>query len=223
MRLGIDLQLESLQGDQFNKLDAPAKDFIINSMITGFVQETIDGANYPNVQKRLPGGVVAFKDILQKYNNIRTLIKVTDIIPGILTPAEFTEIDLSTLNPALYHYETSFSTITIGGKNYQLPNVHPEVYDLAAFNIDPYGGKKKLMGTILYGNTLRTYGLSRYTFVKITVIYIRRPAVVMTGVDCDLPENIHDEIINRTARFISGVQTNSNYQYLSSENKPTES
>ena len=225
MRLGVDLQLEALQGDQFNKLDYPIKDFFLNAAIADFIKENIDSANPPNTQRRSPGGVVTYKDIINKYNNIRTIIKTVDILASSFVvpggaPAYFNEINLPT---DLLYFETSLSNVTVGTKTGYISNLTPETYDIAAFNNDSYGGKKKYMASYIYGSTLRLYNLSRYTINSVSIFYVCKPVQLSTGVDCNLPEETHNEIVNRAARYIAGVQSNPNYQFLANEDKPIQS
>ena len=82
MHIMLDTALEILQGSQFNRLDSPIKDLWLNSTIDDFVRDVIDDANKPNPTKRLPNGVLLYKDIVSKYNNIRTLIRSVELTNG---------------------------------------------------------------------------------------------------------------------------------------------
>lgn len=117
------------------------------------------------------------------------------------------------------------SLVTIGYSNLndtQLPNVLLDLYDIIAFNSNPYGGKGKYIGTIIENGGLQLYHLNRYAISKVGIIYVKKPAILTSSpsiINCDLPESVHDEIVDDTARFIAAAITSGNYQQLLMEAK----
>ena len=110
----------------------------------------------------------------------------------------------------------------------QLPNLLLETYDIISFNDNPYGGKSKYIGTIIESNstllsgTLRVYHNQRYAINRVGIIYIKKPAVLTSSpssIDCNLPESVHDTIVDETAKFISAATVSGNYQQLLMEAK----
>ena len=118
--------------------------------------------------------------------------------------------------------DASLTTLYSGNSNdTQLPNVLLNTYDIIAFNNNPFGGKRKYIGTIIETpNYLRLYHNQRYAISKVGVIYVKRPAILSSIVtQCDLPEATHDQIITDTAKFISAATANGNYEQLLTEAK----
>lgn len=121
-------------------------------------------------------------------------------------------------------------TILYTGNIYdtQLTNPLLDTNDIISFNNNPYGGKRKYIGTILETNSillsgyLRLYHLNRYAINKVGVIYIKKPAILTSSpsiIDCDLPGSVHDVIVEDTAKFISAAVNSGNYQQLLMEAK----
>jgi hypothetical protein len=104
----------------------------------------------------------------------------------------------------------------------QLSNPLLDTYDIIPFNNNPYGGGGKYIGTIVDNIGLRLYHLNRYAISKVGAIYIKKPAVLTSSpsvINCDLPESIHDIIVNDTAKFIAAAVNNGSYQQLLMEAK----
>jgi hypothetical protein len=224
MHIGLDLGLSILNSNPTNRLDPVIKDFFLNRTISEFVKTEISKGNKPDENKRVPFRILTYGDIINKYNNLRTLIKIKD------DTAPDAEIDTSfrdyTLPTDLFRFETSYSIIKpIECNNVTyvtLPNPLLDTYDIISFNNNPYGGKRKYIGTILVNNKLRVYHLGRYTFNKLGMIYIAKSAVLTSSpiiVDCDLPDSVHDTIIDDTVKFISAAVSSGNYQQLLMEAK----
>ena len=126
--------------------------------------------------------------------------------------------------------DVSLTTLYSGNTNdTQLPNLLLNTYDIISFNSNPYGGSRKYIGTILETNPntllsgyLKLYHLDRYAISKVGIIYIKKPAILTSSPEirnCDLPESIHDNIVDETAKYIAAVTANNNYQTLLNEAK----
>lgn len=337
MHIGLDLALEVLDATPMNRLDPPIKDYFLNRTISEYVKNVVAKANEPDEAKRVPFRLLTHGDIVSKYNNLYTLIKIDD------TLLPLTQIDNNfyqyTLPSDLFRFETSFanvrpidcilypsagaptlaaaagtgvdiglhyyfvtfvystvetdinginvSSITIAAPNgyvnltnlpvgatgctarkiyrsrvgeawyrgrllttisdnttltfqdtiadsalgalyignshdTEITNPLLQTYDIISFNNNPYGGKRKYIGTILETNGLRLYHLDRYAISKVGVIYIKKPAILTSSpgvVNCDLPESVHDKIVDDTAKFIAAATTSGNYQQLLMEAK----
>jgi hypothetical protein len=104
----------------------------------------------------------------------------------------------------------------------QLYNALLNTYDIIPFNNNPYGGKRKYIGTIVDNIGLKVYHNQRYAISKVGIIYIKKHAVLTSSplpIDCDLPESVHDTIVEDTAKFISAAVNSGNYQQLLMEAK----
>jgi hypothetical protein len=110
----------------------------------------------------------------------------------------------------------------------QLPNGLLDTHDIMSFNLNPYGGGGMYMGTILESNStllsgnIRLYHLGRYAISRFGVIYIKKPAILTDSpgtVNCDLPDSVHDRIIDDTVKFIAATANSNNYQQLLMEAK----
>lgn len=340
MHIGLDLVLETLNATPTNRMDAPVKDYYLNMTITEFVKNTINRANKPDEDKRIPFRILTYGDILNKYNDIYTLIKTDDTLIPSSTNSEYY---LFTLPTDLYRFETSFTNVrpidcityssataptvalagsgagnvdngihkyivtfvypsgdtdaivtgvtsvtvtdkttngkvsitniplgstgctarkiyrTVAGGNWynakllttisdntttsysdniadsslttalpsnsndtQLPNILSNTYDVIAFNNNPFGGKKKYIGTTIDTNGFKLYNLNRYAIGRVGIIYIKTPAVLTSTpgvIDCDLPASVHDQIVNDTAKFIAAAVASGNYEQLLMEAK----
>lgn len=336
MHIGLDLMLNTLNATPTNRMDPVIKDYFLNDRIATFVKNVIKKANAPDESKRVPFRILTYGDILNKYNDIYTLIKLDDSLvplsfdntsflytfptdlfrfetsstfvrpkdcityPSAIAPT-LTQGGAGNVNVGLHYYFVTFlygtvetdvvvtgvasTTITTsakqvslsniplgltgctgrkiyrtvaGGKWYEaklvatlannssttytdntadsalgasgfnnthdteLQNVLVNLYDRAAFNGNPFGGKKKLIATIIESNGLRVDILNRYAVSKLNIIYIKKPAVLTSSpsiVNCDLPESVHDDIVEDTAKFIAAAVTSGNYEHILNEVK----
>ena len=328
--------LNTLNATPTNRLDPAVKDYFLNRTISEFVKSAIRKANSPDEDRRVPFRILTHGDILNKYNDIYTLIKEDDT----LLPISHDNYSFLYNYPSdLYRFETSYSVVcpldcvnkraatspslvtggagnvSVGLHHYFIVFVYPDgvsevnalsvasitiptiassvnltniplgsagctarriyrtavgeawynaklagtisdnvtttytdnmpdeslgaigfdnhndiqivnplvgVYDVSAFNNHPYGGKKKYIAISLQEGGIKAYHLNRYSFSKFGIIYIKKPAVLTaypTPVDCDLPESVHDNIVEETAKFIAGAIANNNYEYLVNEVK----
>jgi hypothetical protein len=337
MHIGLDLILNVLNATPSNRLDPAVKDYFLNRTISEFIKSEVDKTNKPDESKRVPFRILTYGDIINKYNNLYTLIKVDDTLrPLAITDNNFYQYtlpsDLSrfegsfcnvrplecitypsatkptvanssgagTVDAGVHYYVVTFvyptletdingvnvASITIttsknaeltaiplgltgctarkiyrtkvsdpwyklyyvgtlsgnttttytdsatdasltvlysGNLNdTQLTNPLLNTYDIIGFNNNPYGGKRKYIGTIIDNTGLKLYHLQRYAISKVGVIYLKKPAILTsspTPVDCDLPESVHDNIVEDTAKFISAAVNSGNYQQLLMEAK----
>lgn len=110
MHIGLDLILETLNSTPSNRMDAAIKDYFLNSIITKFVKNVIDKANAPDEFKRVPFRILTYGDILNKYNDIYTLIKVDEVnIPTL--PLIDNNYSIYSLPTDLFRFEASYSYI----------------------------------------------------------------------------------------------------------------
>lgn len=125
--------------------------------------------------------------------------------------------------------DASLGAIYSGNINdIQLPNGLLDTHDIMSFNLNPYGGGGMYMGTILESNStllsgnIRLYHLGRYAISRFGIIYIKKPAILTDSpgtVNCDLPDSVHDRIIDDTVKFIAATANSNNYQQLLMEAK----
>ena len=347
MHIGLDLALEVLNATPMNRMDPAVKDFFLNRTISTFVNDVIRKANEPDELKRVPFRILTHGDILSKYNDIYTLIKVDDSLlplteidnnfyqyilptdllkfessfskirpldcityPSATKPTLTNSSGAGTAQAGLHYYFVTYmygtletdinginvTSLTIGAnknaeltaiplgltgctarkiyrsklndpwyKGYlvttldngvtqttstytdtatdaslttlyggnthdtELTNLLLNVYDIISFNNNPFGGKRKYIGSILETNPttllsgyLKIYHLQRYAVSKVGIIYIKKPARLTSSPDimnCDLPESTHDKIIDDTAKYIAAITTSGNYQALLNEAK----
>ena len=335
MHIGLDLALEVLNASPSNRMDPAIKDYFLNRTITEYIKEVIARANKPDESKRVPLKILTHGDILAKYNDIYTLIKIDEsILPSTVIDNNFYQYTLptdllrfeasytnvrpldcityaaatpptlanssgaGTVDAGAHKYAVTFvyptvetdiivssiASITVGAsKNVeltaipigetgctarkiyrtkltgnwysmyyvgtisdntttvytdsatdasltipyfgnthdtQIPNLLLPLYDIIAFNDNPYGGKSKYIGTIIENSVLRVYHNQRYAISRLGIIYVKKPAVLAaTPVNCDLPESVHDTIVDETAKFISAATVSGNYQQLLMEAK----
>lgn len=219
MHLGLDFVLESLNSSPTNRLDPPIKDFFINRTISAFVKDEVKRLNQPDENKRVPFRILTYGDILEKYNNLHTLItseessslSITDSICTVSFPED------------LFRFEASYSKITAVNctATATLPNVLVSIYDIIALNRNPFARRSFLSSTI-EDSSLKIYIPTIYTLDTVGIIYIKKPAVLTSSpeiVNCDLPESVHETIVDLTAKFISAAIASGNYQQLLMEAK----
>lgn len=341
MHIGLDLILEVLNATPTNRIDPAVKDFFLNRTITQIVKDVINKNNTPDETKRVPFRVLTYGDILNKYNDIYTLVKVDDtllptlplvdnsyynyILPsdlfrfegsyslvrpidcitylGAIAPTSVLSSGAGNVDNGKHYYfvtfiyptlETDINGINVSNatvidktangkieltniplglttctarkiyrskvgeawykgrllttlsdntttvytdntadsslgalysgntRDTQLQNVLLDLYDINLFNIDPYGGRRKLIGTILTTSGLQLHHLNRYKISKVGIFYVKKPAILTSSpevVNCDLPESIHDRVIEETAKFIAAATANGNYEQLLMEAK----
>lgn len=337
MHIGLDLILNVLNATPSNRLDPAVKDYFLNRTISEFIKGEVDKVNKPDESKRVPFRILTYGDILNKYNNLYTLIKVDDtlrpltiidnnfyqytlpsdlsrfegsfanvrpldciIYPSAIAPIVANSTGAGTVTAGLHYYVITFVyptletdinginvasvTITtsknaeltaiplgladctarkiyrtkVGDPWYklyyvgtvsgntttiytdsitdasltipysgnlndtQLFNALLNTYDIIAFNNNPYGGKRKYIGTIIDSTGLKLYHNQRYVISKVGIIYLKKPTIITSSPDitiCDLPESVHDNIVEDTAKFISAAVNSGNYQQLLMEAK----
>jgi len=115
-----------------------------------------------------------------------------------------------------------------------LPNILLNTYDITFYNTKPLGLYLypntitwfDLMASAIIGNgttsTLRIYHLNKYAINRTGIIYIKKPAILTSSpgiVNCDLPESVHDRIVDDTAKFIAAATSSGNYEQLLMEAK----
>ena len=125
-----------------------------------------------------------------------------------------------------YTDNTADASLGVAGFNNthdtELQNVLISLYDRATFNNNPFGGKKKLIATYIDSTGLKVDILNRYAVSKFNMIYIKKPAVLTSSptiINCDLPESVHDDIVEDTAKFIAAAVTSGNYEHILNEVK----
>jgi hypothetical protein len=343
MHIGLDIALDVLNASPTNRLDPAIKDYFLNRTINEYVKGVIAKANTSDETKRIPIRALTHGDILSKYNDIYTLIKIdesilpstsidnnfyqyilpTDLLrfessysfvrpvdcityPATTPPTLTNSSGAGTVDAGIHKYAITFvyptvetdiiassiTSITVGAsKNVELTNILPgltgctarkiyrtkllgnwyvmylvttianntatiytdsatdaslttlytgnthdtqltnlllSTYDIVSFNDNPYGGKKKYIGSILESNStllsgnLRIFHNQRYAISRVGIIYVKKPAILISGTDCDLPVSVHDTIVDETAKFIAASSMSGNYQQLLMEakNKP---
>lgn len=110
MHIGLDLILETLNSTPSNRMDAAIKDYFLNATITKFVKNVIDKANAPDELKRIPFRILTYGDILNKYNDIYTLIKVDEVnVPTL--PLTDDNYSIYSLPTDLFRFEASYSYV----------------------------------------------------------------------------------------------------------------
>lgn len=110
MHIGLDLILETLNSAPSNRLDASVKDYFLNSTISKFVRNVIDKANNPDELKRVSFKILTYGDILNKYNDIYTLVKVDEVnVPTL--PLVSDNYSIYILPTDLFRFEASYSYI----------------------------------------------------------------------------------------------------------------
>lgn len=110
MHIGLDLILETLNSTPSNRLDAAVKDYFLNATISKFVRNVVDKANNPDELKRVPFRILTYGDIVNKYNDIYTLIKVDEVnVPTL--PLVDSNYSIYSLPSDLFRFETSYSYV----------------------------------------------------------------------------------------------------------------
>lgn len=117
--------------------------------------------------------------------------------------------------------DSSLTTLYSGNQHdTELPNVLVAPYDIIAFNQNPFGGKKKYIGTVVERNGLRLYNNNRYAISRLGLIYIRRPAILNdVPTNCDLPDSVHNLIVDNAAKYIAAAVAAGTYEQLLMESK----
>ena len=117
--------------------------------------------------------------------------------------------------------DASLGTIYAGNQHdTDLPNMLVSAYDIIGFNQNPFGGKKKYIGTVSEQNGLRLYNNNRYAISRVGIIYIRRPAILNNvPTNCDLPSSVHNAIVDSAAKYIAAAVAAGTYEQLLMEAK----
>lgn len=109
MHIGLDLALEVLNSTPTNRMDPAVKDFFLNRTITEYVKGVVKNANEPDENKRVPFRILTHGDILSKYNDIYTLIKVDDsLLPLARIDNNFYQY---TLPSDIFRFEASYTNV----------------------------------------------------------------------------------------------------------------
>lgn len=219
MHIKMDLGLNILNSNRLGKLAPEAKDLILNGIIDTYVNDIIRKLDSANQSQRVPGGIILYDDVIAKYNDLRTLIKDSIIIPTIV--ASNYEINLATSIPTLFKFETAIANavITSCNKIRNIPIAFPDQYSLGSYNIHPYGASRKYPSGTIRDNKLIVSVNPKYTVGTITIIYIKTPAKLASGTNCDLPPELHTEVVERAIKYIAATSDNSNYQNISIESR----
>lgn len=110
MHIGLDLILNTLNATPTNRMDPPIKDYFLNRTISQFVKDAIKKVNTPDEVKRVPFRILTYGDILNKYNDIYTLIKETDSLVPVASASNDTYF-LYNYPSDIYRFETSYSYV----------------------------------------------------------------------------------------------------------------
>ena len=148
MHIGLDLALEVLNATPTNRMDPAVKDYFLNRTISEFVKDVINKANTPDETKRVPFRLLTHGDILNKYNDIYTLIKVDDTVtPLTIIDNNFYQYTLPT---DLLRFEASYSVVLPTNCNiYPISNVISAALGSGAGNVD--NGQHYYFITYMYG------------------------------------------------------------------------
>ena len=95
----------------------------------------------------------------------------------------------------------------------------PAVKDINNALTHPIGTLASSPITTRIGGNLRVYHDNKFDIHKVIVTYIRTPMRVnsIQGVNCDLNEAIHDDIVDKAASYILATQGSPNYQAVKTE------
>jgi hypothetical protein len=150
MHIGLDLVLQTLNATPSNRFDPAAKDYFLNTIITEFVNNVINKANKPDEDKRVPFRILTHGDILSKYNDIYTLIKVDDTVLPTL-PATDNNYYIYTLPSDLFRFEASYAYVRPYNCITYRSASAPTLALGSAGNVD--NGIHKYFVTFVYGTT----------------------------------------------------------------------
>ena len=127
--------------------------------------------------------------------------------------------------------DTIFTSVINGYKKYILPQVK-EVPNRLTNTEKLYSLLNSVYGTTIVSNPLsslakgkiRVHHKQKFILSFVNIDYIRKPRKIdlILNQSCELSSNVHEEIVENTARRLSGITKGDNYQQLINENLITE-
>lgn len=206
MHNAFKLELDKIESLQYPSFTTNEVDYWLNRAIREFVKTRYSGIN----PKR-----EGFEQSQKRIDDLRTLVRevtvpctITDAIKpnGYVLTDGFGNAQFST---AAYWLSLGEEvSITPTGSTAIRQGVTEITYDEYTYELDnPYStyrlhyGKAKPL-RLFYNNTIEFISDGTYTVDNAYIRYIKSPVeVVYSTVDCDLPENTHDEIVSLSVRL----------------------
>ena len=206
MHNAFKLELDKIESLQYPSFTTNEVDYWLNRAIREFVKTRYSGIN----PKR-----EGFEQSQKRIDDLRTLVRevtvpctITDAIKpnGYVLTDGFGNAQFSTAAYWLSLGEEVSITPTGGTAIRQ--GVTEITYDEYTYELDnPYStyrlhyGKAKPL-RLFYNNTIEFISDGTYAVNNAYIRYIKSPVeVVYSTIDCDLPENTHDEIVSLSVRL----------------------
>ena len=200
------LELDKIESLQYPSFTTNEVDYWLNRAIREFVKTRYSGIN----PKR-----EGFEQSQKRIDDLRTLVREVTVpctITGAIKPNGYVLTDgfgNAQFSTAAYWLSLGEEvSITPTGSTAIRQGVTEITYDEYTYELDnPYStyrlhyGKAKPL-RLFYNNTIEFISDGTYTVDNAYIRYIKSPVeVVYSTIDCDLPENTHDEIVSLSVRL----------------------
>ena len=200
------LELDKIESLQYPSFTTNEIDYWLNRAIREFVKTRYSGIN----PKR-----EGFEQSQKRIDDLRTLVREVTVpctITGAIKPNGYVLTDgfgNAQFSTAAYWLSLGEEvSITPTGSTAIRQGVTEITYDEYTYELDnPYStyrlhyGKAKPL-RLFYNNTIEFISDGTYTVDNAYIRYIKSPVeVVYSTIDCDLPENTHDEIVSLSVRL----------------------
>lgn len=206
MHNAFKLELDKIESLQYPSFTTNEIDYWLNRAIREFVKTRYSGIN----PKR-----EGFEQSQKRIDDLRTLVREVTVpctVTGAIKPNGYVLTD--GFSNALFSTATYWLSlgeevsITPTGGTTIRQGVTEVSYDEYTYELDnPYStyrlhyGKAKPL-RLFYNNTIEFISDGTYTVDDAYIRYIKSPVEVeYSTVDCDLPENTHDEIVSLSVRL----------------------
>jgi len=200
------LELDKIESLQYPSFTTNEIDYWLNRAIREFVKTRYSGIN----PKR-----EGFEQSQKRIDDLRTLVREVTVpctITGAIKPNGYVLTDgfgNAQFSTAAYWLSLGEEvSITPTGSTAIRQGVTEITYDEYTYELDnPYStyrlhyGKAKPL-RLFYNNTIEFISDGTYAVNNAYIRYIKSPVeVVYSTIDCDLPENTHDEIVSLSVRL----------------------
>ncbi|MFA5037246.1 MAG: hypothetical protein WC479_08735 [Candidatus Izemoplasmatales bacterium] len=200
------LELDKIESLQYPSFTTNEIDYWLNRAIREFVKTRYSGIN----PKR-----EGFEQSQKRIDDLRTLVREVTVpctIADAIKPNGYVLTDgfgNAQFSTAAYWLSLGEEvSITPTGSTAIRQGVTEITYDEYTYELDnPYStyrlhyGKAKPL-RLFYNNTIEFISDGTYTVDNAYIRYIKSPVeVVYSTIDCDLPENTHDEIVSLSVRL----------------------
>lgn len=226
----LNLTITTIDSDTVRNLSFNSNGFTYNATTRELIVTctSVHGlrVNQPIIISYNYSGGQTYKTVTVNVTVINTTLIFSTILPiesqipttlGIISvPEGITNYCITYPNTLLHFVSLVVNACKLNCTNKKkIPVIFPQPSDIIHLDNDPFANN--ILTGILDYMYIRVNSESRFDIFSADCTFIARPNQIGEGVNCNLPEAFHDELVTRTAKYISAFTNNPNYQPVLNE------